>query len=93
MPPAFILSQDQTLRKNFHLAVNITDLKRTWAHLPFTLQLLKFCQTIRGKILLAEPGLVKGIEAKTDVFLSLARITPAICLFFRAYVPADVIQM
>jgi hypothetical protein len=76
MPPAFILSQDQTLRKNFHLSVIITDLKRTWAHLPFTLQLLKFCETNRDRILLAEPGLVKGKEPKTDVFLALARITP-----------------
>jgi len=46
--------------------------QRTWAHLPFTLQLLKFCQSFRDRILLAEPGIVKGQEIKTDVFRSLA---------------------
>jgi len=44
--------------------VNITELKRTWAHLPFTLQLLKFCLTEREKILLAVPILVKGQRHK-----------------------------
>ena len=82
MPPAFILSQDQTLRKNYHLAVIVYGTQRTWAHLPFTLQLLKFCHSFRDRILLAEPGIVKGQEAKTDVFPPLAWITPVHCLSF-----------
>ncbi len=76
MPPAFILSQDQTLRKNYHLAVMVYGTQRTWAHLPFTLQLLKFCQSFRDRILLAEADIVKGQDTKTDVFPSLAWITP-----------------
>ena len=66
-PPAFILSQDQTLRNNFVTFSGVSyglALLETTGHrlfLPITLQLLRFCVS-KGQILLAFTFSCQGVS-------------------------------
>jgi len=75
--------------------VLVTELIRTWAHLPFTLQLLKFCRTFRDRIILTYSRSVKVLQTKLPMFPYRLhgehRLLFGRCV--RADVPADVIQL